>query len=76
MRVKVNGKVIPASFLKIEGRRIEAKDRREREGQLEELENDDSSSSAAPPRSKIDRERWEQRRCQERSNCQKSDGEK
>ena len=33
MRVKVGGKVIPASFLKIEGRRtlVGAKDRRERD---------------------------------------------
>ena len=34
MRVKVGGKVIPASFLKIEGRRmlVGAKDQRERDG--------------------------------------------
>ena len=32
-------------------------------------------SPVAPPRSKIGKEKREQRRCQERSDCQRSDGE-
>ena len=50
--VKVEGKVIPTSFLKIEGWKtlVGRKDRRER--QLEELVGDQTSNPEAPPRSK------------------------
>ena len=53
-RRTVRVKVIPSSFLKIEGWRtlVGAKDRREREGQLKELVGDQNSSLEAPPRSK------------------------
>ena len=56
VRVKVGGKAIPASFLKIE-RRGDAcwGDRPEREGQIEELVGDQNPSSEAPPSSK---KRW------------------
>ena len=42
VRIKVQGKVIPASFLKIEGRGtlVAVKDQREGEGQLEQLVGD------------------------------------
>ena len=41
MGVKIEGKVIPASFLKIEGRRmLVGGERPEREGQVEELVGD------------------------------------
>ena len=43
-------------------------ERPEREVQLEELVGDQNPSSEAPPRSKIERERREKRRCQERSD--------
>ena len=46
------------------------------EGQLEELVGDQNPSPEAPHRSKIRRERREQRRCQGRSDCQRRDGEK
>ena len=47
----------------------------EREGQLEELVGDQNPSPEAPPRSKIALERREQRRCQGRSDYQRSDEE-
>ena len=70
MTVKVKSKVIPTSFLKIQTREtfVEAK-----EGQLVELVGDQNSGSEAPPRSEIGLERKEQRRCQGRSDCQRSD---
>ena len=76
MRVKVRGKAIPASFLKIE-ERGDARwgDRPEREGQIEELVNGQNSCAEAPPMSKKRQETMEQRRCQEKSDCQRSDGE-
>ena len=49
--------------------------RPEKEGQLEELVNDQSPNPEAPARSKIRRERSEQRRYQGRSDCQTSNGE-
>ena len=69
VRVKVGGKVIPASFLKAEGRRtlVGVKDR-EREGRIEELVGGQNSGPEAPPRSKKKQERREQRKCQERSD--------
>ena len=72
MRVKVRGKAIPASFLKIEGRGmlVGAK-----EGQIEELLDGQNPGLGARPRSMKGQERREQRRCQERSNCQRSNGE-
>ena len=68
VRVKVEGKVIPASFLKIEGWGRLLGERPGKEGQLEELVGDQSPDPEAPPRSKIGRERREQRRCQGRSD--------
>ena len=72
MRVKVKSKVILTSFLKIQGREtsVGAKD-----GRLVELVGDQNTGSEAPPRSKTGRERKEQRRCQGRSDCQRSDEE-
>ena len=77
VRVKVGGKAIPVSFLKIEGREtlVGARDRREREGRIEELVGGQNPGLEAPPRSKKRQERREQRRCQERNDCQRSDGE-
>ena len=73
----VRVKAIPVSFLKIEGREtlVGAKDRREREGRIEELVGGQNPGLEAPPRSKKRQERREQRRCQERNDCQRSDGE-
>ena len=48
----------------------------EKEGRLVELVSDQNIGSEAHPRSKIGRERKDQRRCQGRSDCQKSDEEK
>ena len=75
MRVKVQGKAIPASFRKIEGRRtlVGAKDQRER--QKEDMVGDQNPNPEAPPRSKKGQEKREQGRCQERSDCQRSDVE-
>ena len=75
VRVNVGGKVIPASFLKVEGRGtlVGTKDWRERG--IEELVSGQNPGPEAPPRSKKGQERREQRRCQGRSNCQKSDRE-
>ena len=74
MRVNVGSKVIPASFLKTEGRRKlgGAKDQRER--QIEELVGDQNPGPEAPNRSKKKQKR-EQRKCQGRSNCQWSNVE-
>ena len=47
----------------------------EREGQIEELVGDQNPSPEAPPMSKRRRERREQRICQGRSDCQRSDEE-
>ena len=57
MRVKVRSKVIPASFLKIEGwgMLVGAKDRRE--GQLVELVGGQNLGPEAPPMNKKNRER-------------------
>ena len=75
MTVKIQGKVIPTGFLKVEGRGtlVGAKDRREREEQTEKLVGDQKTGSKVSPRSRTRQERREQRRCQERSDCQKSD---
>ena len=72
VRVKVEGKVTPASFLKIQGRGmlIGAKDWK-KEGRIEELVCDQNP----PPRSRKELEKRQQRKCQEKSDCQKSDGE-
>ena len=73
MRVKLKGKVIPASFLKIEGRGHSLKQKTgEREEQIEELIGDQNPGPEAPPRSK--RERKEQRKRQGRSDCRRSNG--
>ena len=77
MGVRVGGKVIPASFLKVEGRRTlgGAQDQGGRDGQIEELVGGQNQGPVAPPRSKKRQEKREQRRGQERSDCQSSDGE-
>ena len=49
-------------------------ERPERERQIEELVDGQNPGPEAPPRSKKGQERREQRRCQERSECQRSDG--
>ena len=69
VRVKVKRKVIPASFLKIEGRG-DARwgERPEKEGWSVELVGYQNTGPESPPRSKKGRERIEQRRCQGRSN--------
>ena len=69
-RVQVKNKVIPTSFLKIEGKGtfVGAKDR-EKEGQLHELAGNHNPGPEAPPRRKKGREKREPRR------CMKSDGE-
>ena len=69
MKVKVGGKVIPASFRKIEGRR-DARwgERPEREGQIEELVGGQNAGPKAPPRSKKRQVKREQKRCQIRSD--------
>ena len=51
VRVKVEGKLIPASFLKIEGDAGWG-ERPEREGRIEELVGGQSPGPEAPPRSK------------------------
>ena len=73
MVVKVGDKVIPASFLKIEGRG-DARwgERPEREGHIEELVGDPDPGPEAPPISKKRRERREQRKCQGRGDCQRN----
>ena len=76
MRVKVGGKVIPASFLKVEGvRMLVGMIRPVRERQLEELVGGQNPGPEAPPRSKKRLKKGEQRKCQGRSDCQRSDGE-
>ena len=76
MRVKIEDKVIPASFLKVEGRgTLVGVKKPEKEGWLLELVGDQKSGPEVPPWSKIGQERREQRRCQGRSNCQRSDKE-
>ena len=49
--------------------------RPEKKGRLVELVGDQNPGSEAPFRSKIGRKRKEQRRCQGKSDCQKSDEE-
>ena len=58
MRVKVRSKVIPASFLKVEGKG-DARwgERLEREGQIKELVGDQNPGPEAPPMSKKGSER-------------------
>ena len=76
MKVKVGGKAIPASFLKIEGSGTLVKaDRMEREGHIEELVGGQNPGPETPSWSRKGQENWEQRRCQERSDCQRSDVE-
>ena len=50
-------------------------ERPEKEGRLVELVGDQNPGYEASPKSKIGRERKEQRRCQGRSDCQRSDKE-
>ena len=75
MRVKVEGKVISASFLKIKGRGtlVGAKD--QREGRIEELVGVQNPGREAPPKSKKGQKKRDQRRCLKRSDCQRSDKE-
>ena len=48
---------------------------RERERQIEELVGGQNPGSETPSRSKIGKKRRVERRCQERSNCQRSNVE-
>ena len=52
MRVKVGDKVIPASFLKVEGRGTLVGEKDRREGQIEELVGGQNAGPEAPHRSK------------------------
>ena len=62
MTVKVGGKAIPASFLKTQGRgNARWGDRPEREGRIKELVDGQNPGPEAPPRSKIGKEKREQR---------------
>ena len=61
--VEVKNKIIPASFLKIEGWGHSLGQRSEREGQLEQLVDDQSPNPETPPRSKIEQEKRERWRC-------------
>ena len=54
---------------------VGAKDQRERERQLVKSVGYQNPGPVAPPRSKRGQEKREQRRCQERSDCQRSGGE-
>ena len=75
MRIKVGGKAIAACFLIVEGREtLIGAIGAEREGQIEESVGGQNPDPELSPMSKIGQERREQRRCQERSNCQMSDG--
>ena len=49
--------------------------RPEKEGHLVELVGDQNPGAKAPPGRKRGQERREQRRCQEMSDCQRSNGE-
>ena len=70
--VKIGGKVIPASFLKAEGRgRLLGRKTGER-GQIEELVGGENPGAEAPPMGKKERERREQRKCRGRSNCRRN----
>ena len=48
--------------------------RPEKEGQIEELVGGQNPGPEAPPRSRKGQGRREQRRCQGKSDCQRSDG--
>ena len=67
MRIEVKSKVISTSF--------RSRERPEKEGQLVELVGNKNPGPDAPPRSKRGLERREQRRCREKSDSQKSNGE-
>ena len=74
--VKIKGKVIPASFLKVEGKgNVHWGKRLKKDRQIEELVGDQKPGPEAPPRSKKGQERREQRECQGRSDCQRSNVE-
>ena len=73
--VEIKGKVIQASFLKIEGRGTFVGTIDRREGRIEKLVGGQNPGPEAPPRGKKRQERREQRKCQGRSDCQRSDGE-
>ena len=71
VRVKVKGKLIPTSFLKIKecslGRKTAEKE------MLVQLVGDQNPGSEAFTRSQTGRERREQKKCQGRSDCQRID---
>ena len=52
MGVKVGGKAIPVSFLKVEGRGTLVGTKGQREGRIEELVGGQKPGPVAPPRSK------------------------
>ena len=78
MRVKVGGKAIPASFLKIEGRGtlVGAIDQRESERRIHELVGGQNPGPKAPSMSKKGQEKREQWGCQQKSDCQGIDAER
>ena len=75
MRVKVGGKVTQPGFEKLKKWGACWGDEPEREGQKKELIGGQNLGSEALPRSKKGRERREQGRRQERSDCQRSNVE-
>ena len=68
--VKIGGKVIPVSFLKIEGKEKLVGTKNLRERDREELVGSQNPGLVAPPRSKKGQERREQRKCQGRSSVE------
>ena len=50
-------------------------ERPEKEGWLVELVDDQNPGPEAPSRMKMEQKKREQRKCQGRSDCQRSDGE-
>ena len=71
MGVKVGGKAIPASFLKVKGKgNVRWGERPEREGRIEQLVGGQNPGPEAPPRSKKGQERRKQRKCQGRSDVE------
>ena len=72
MGVKAEGKVVSASFLNVERRRTLVGVKDQREGEIKELASNRNPAPKAPPMSKKGREGREQRKCQRRSNCQRS----
>ena len=76
MRVEIKGTVIPAGFLKIEGRESYVGGKSGKRKKFTRIGGyNHSIRCEAPPRSKRRQEWREKRKCQESSDCQRSDGE-